>query len=269
MRYAIISDIHGNDTALVAVMKDIEKRDIDRIICLGDTISKGPSGHECVSIVKSNVDASVKGNCDELYTKSLDEIAEAGLKVDYDYYYWVQKQLSLDDINYLRNLPMCCEFTLSGRLVRCFHSSPECVDGKIVCFDNYLEKEKLFHPTQFTTNKRADVVVYGHTHNMSYEKMFGRVLINAGSVGNALNLVEHDNFNSESMGKMTMAEYVILSGEESSEFGEINVEFISVPYNKDEIIAKVTNKETKEVYENEIRFGKYRNPNRIQSLLTK
>jgi len=39
---AIISDIHGNAPALEAVIKEIQKRDINRIFCLGDIIGKGP-----------------------------------------------------------------------------------------------------------------------------------------------------------------------------------------------------------------------------------
>lgn len=36
MKIAIISDIHGNLEALKTTLKDIEKRKVDKIICLGD-----------------------------------------------------------------------------------------------------------------------------------------------------------------------------------------------------------------------------------------
>ena len=42
MRIAIISDIHGNYEALFSVHKDIEKSEVDKIICLGDFIGYGP-----------------------------------------------------------------------------------------------------------------------------------------------------------------------------------------------------------------------------------
>jgi len=38
-KIAIISDIHGNKTALEAVLKDIRLRKIERIFCLGDLTS--------------------------------------------------------------------------------------------------------------------------------------------------------------------------------------------------------------------------------------
>lgn len=35
-KIAIISDVHGNITALNAVLNDIKNRNINKIICLGD-----------------------------------------------------------------------------------------------------------------------------------------------------------------------------------------------------------------------------------------
>ena len=40
-RVAIISDIHGNITALETAIKDIEARNISEIYCLGDCVLKG------------------------------------------------------------------------------------------------------------------------------------------------------------------------------------------------------------------------------------
>jgi predicted phosphodiesterase len=41
VRIAVIADIHGNLPALEAVFVDIERRDVDQIINLGDCVS-GP-----------------------------------------------------------------------------------------------------------------------------------------------------------------------------------------------------------------------------------
>jgi hypothetical protein len=40
---AVISDIHGNAEALKRVLEDIEARQIDRVVCLGDTVGYGPT----------------------------------------------------------------------------------------------------------------------------------------------------------------------------------------------------------------------------------
>lgn len=263
MRYAILSDIHGNLEALKAVVEDIKKENIDRIICLGDTISKGSHGHECVEIVKNMCDAVVCGNNDIKYTKGLDEIAKTTENFDYDYFYWNQRQLTNEDILFLRKLPLCCEFYLSGRLVRCFHATPSDIDKSVFNFEDYETKLQLFAPTENTTNKWADVVVYGHIHHVFYEKLFGRILINAGSVGNSLNIVSDEAKNAPRMPDFTMAEYLVLNGLDGENCGEIGVEIKQVPYNKEKELSSFNNKNLEDVYTNEILNGKYRKHNTI------
>ena len=267
IRYAIISDIHGNMTALEAVMNDIKQQNIDRVICIGDIIGKGPNGHDCVRAVKSICDAVVRGNNDVRYTKSLDEIAGEP-DFDYDYFLWTQKQLKNEDIAYLRALPMCCEFVLSGRLVRCFHAGPHDVDFNVFNFSSYHDKLELFKKTEYTTDATADVVVCGHTHFAGYEKLFGYTLINAGSVGNTLNVISDNELNNIKIADYTMAEYVILTGEDDRNIGEISVEFRNVPYDKQKEIDSYNYFNDKNnVYINEIIFGEYRFPDRIDNAL--
>ncbi len=62
-RTAIVSDIHGNYVALQAVLEDIERCHVDRIVCLGDVIGYGPSPCECLDQV-AEFDFCVLGNHD-------------------------------------------------------------------------------------------------------------------------------------------------------------------------------------------------------------
>ena len=48
MKYGIITDIHNNVTALRAVLKQLDKRSCDKIICCGDIIGIGPNPEETV-----------------------------------------------------------------------------------------------------------------------------------------------------------------------------------------------------------------------------
>lgn len=62
MRYAIVSDIHGNYEALKAVMNDISKKKVNRIISLGDVVGYGPQPHECIKVMMDYKIPSVLGN---------------------------------------------------------------------------------------------------------------------------------------------------------------------------------------------------------------
>ena len=47
---AILSDVHGNIEALQAVLKDIEERKVEKILCLGDLIGYGPDPAACLAL---------------------------------------------------------------------------------------------------------------------------------------------------------------------------------------------------------------------------
>jgi len=64
LRAAIISDIHSNLEALNAVLSQIKKEQIDKIVCLGDIIGYGPKPNECVSLVKEVCAQILLGNHD-------------------------------------------------------------------------------------------------------------------------------------------------------------------------------------------------------------
>ena len=64
MPTAVISDIHGNAEALKTVLADIERRGIQRIICLGDIVGYGPEPLPCVDMVRQKCAWSLMGNHD-------------------------------------------------------------------------------------------------------------------------------------------------------------------------------------------------------------
>ena len=64
MRTALISDIHSNLPALETVLADIDRRGVDRIVCLGDIVGYGPDPIECVDLVAARCEWSLMGNHD-------------------------------------------------------------------------------------------------------------------------------------------------------------------------------------------------------------
>lgn len=62
MRLAVISDIHGNLEAFEAVLSDIDRSDIDRIVSLGDNIGYGPDPEAVIRLLRRRSIPSVVGN---------------------------------------------------------------------------------------------------------------------------------------------------------------------------------------------------------------
>lgn len=124
MRYAVLSDIHGNYEALIAVLRDIDRLaveqrvSIDAMWCLGDIVGYGPEPRECVQRVRELCLHCVAGNHDWAAIGKLDlddftEVAANSAK-------WTSEQLSAQDRIYLRGLP---EVTGSGEFTLT-HGSP-------------------------------------------------------------------------------------------------------------------------------------------------
>jgi len=62
MPIAVISDIHANLEACMAVFADIATRNIAEIICLGDCVGYGPNPEEVVQLVREHAISCVLGN---------------------------------------------------------------------------------------------------------------------------------------------------------------------------------------------------------------
>lgn len=68
MRIAVISDIHGNDTAFQQVLRDMETSRIDATVCLGDNVGYGPEPVQIIRRMQRLKIPCVKGNHEQAVT---------------------------------------------------------------------------------------------------------------------------------------------------------------------------------------------------------
>lgn len=262
-RIAIISDIHGNLEALKSVLDDIKERNINRIFCLGDIIAKGTHQQECVDLVKENCEVIIKGNCDEYFTSDIDLLTKTQSEVDR--IIWNKNKLDEKTRKYLSNLPYCYEFYMSGRFVRLVHAHPEKIDKFAGNIDKIDRLYELFLPSSNTiSDKKADILIYGHIHTPYVQKIYNRMIINVGSVGNAIDVFRNYEKDGD-VKNTTVANYLILSGNfDSKNIDEkISYELVCVPYDIDKELNDNDDNIEFESYEEEIRKGKYRDMTKI------
>jgi predicted phosphodiesterase len=164
-KYAILGDIHSNIEALEVVLKDAESQGVDSYVSVGDIVGYNASPSECLERIRGLDCITVRGNHDHYcsHDECLDDFHPlAANVVD-----WTRKQLTSEQIEYLRNLRM-------SRMVDGFtlvHSTLDMPEKWGYVFDA-LEADANFN-YQTTT-----VCFHGHTHvPVIYEKQ-GRVKIN-------------------------------------------------------------------------------------------
>ena len=264
MKIAIISDIHGNLEALKTTLDDIEKRNVDKIICLGDIIMKGVHSKECVHLIKEKCDVVLRGNCDRHFSEEHEDITNFS-EQEQRRIEWMKNTLSVEDRQYLLNLPYCYEFYMSGSLVRLFHAMPEADNMAVLNVDTIQTKLKMFYPSENTISKNiADVVIYGHIHHPYLDRLYNKTLINVGSVGNSFDAIRNPEKDSDVL-ETTKSNYLIIEGEYGSKEynSEISYQFIRLPYNIEKELEDEYLNIEKENYRFEIEEGKYRNMTKI------
>jgi putative phosphoesterase len=167
VRVAAISDIHGNLPALEAVLADIERDGVDRIVVAGDTIS-GPWPSEVFDLLTDVGALFVRGNVDRLALNGGEgPIGE-----------WSARRLG-------DRRATVAEWPLTIRLV------VEGLGSVLVCHATPTSDEAIYtrvtpedHLALLFGHVDADVVVCGHTH-VQYDRTLsnGLRIVNPGSVG--------------------------------------------------------------------------------------
>ena len=186
-KIAIISDVHGNITALNEVLNDIRKRGIDRIFCLGDSIVKCVHPDLVIDKLREVCDVILIGNTDYAICRP-----EARNKK-----FWSRIKIGEERANFMLNLPVFHEFYMSGHFIRLFHASPFSLQhiynptfsnkGTVYSGVELANAGQLFENTEFLrkteNDKIPDVIGYGHIHTPCLIRYKNKTVFNPGSVG--------------------------------------------------------------------------------------
>ncbi|MBA2287555.1 MAG: metallophosphoesterase family protein [Ktedonobacteraceae bacterium] len=111
MRVAIISDIHGNQVALEAVLDDLAQQPaIDQCIIAGDLCLNGPCPRQVLETVQRLGCPVIKGNVDEeVVTKAPEKSEKKRNTIS-----WTREQIGQVGINYLHGLPTSHRISSTG-----------------------------------------------------------------------------------------------------------------------------------------------------------
>lgn len=217
MQIAIFSDVHANLVALEAVLADIQRRAVDRMVCLGDLAASGPQPHQTVQRLISLQIPVVMGNADAWLLEPKPYSGENALyrKVS-EIDTWCASQLSAEDLDFIRSFQAMIEVPLSGEgSLLCYHGSPHNNTDIIAAGMPDDDLESLLSGFQTL------VMAGGHTHVQMLRRYRESFLINPGSVG----LGYEVDASGETNRNVPWAEYAILAWEA----GNLSMTFRRVP----------------------------------------
>jgi len=102
MKWAVLSDVHGNLEALRAVIKDLREEKAERVVFLGDAVGYGADPNDCLALLEGLTDWVVAGNHDygSVGVTDIDDFNPSARSA----LLWTRDQLSEKSGNYLRRL---------------------------------------------------------------------------------------------------------------------------------------------------------------------
>lgn len=194
MKLGVIADIHGNESALRAVLDDAARYQVDRWWALGDLVLFGPRPAETLDLLLSLPGVGMLSGNTDRYVLTGEQpaphatVADAVGRIDLVERYaamaagigWTRGVLDQAGmLDYLVALPARLHLRLpGGATILGVHASPRADDGPGI--DPGLPDEQLH---SLLTGCGADVVVGGHTHYQT-DRLVGCIrALNPGSTG--------------------------------------------------------------------------------------
>ena len=246
MRYALISDIHGNQPALSAVLADIAaRRDLGAVYHLGDLVGYAPWPDEVVAMlwregipgVAGNYDSTVATGHKHCGCRYEDPRQE---ELSHLSFAWTRAHVSAETRRRLGSLPFRIDLRpLGGHLAG---PSVILLHGNQVLNTVYVSGDR---PDEFLTRmgqgagaRAGDVVCFGHTHIAWHRIVAGVHFVNTGSVGRPK---DGD----------WRAGYAILTLDE----GSVGVEFVRVEYDVEAAAQAILASELPDEFAEYLRTG--------------
>ena len=242
MKYAIISDIHGNLPALQAVLNDAKNQNVSHYLFAGDYCLSGPWPNECMETIKAIPNKTViRGNeekyIEDLVGKDPSKWTDGQMQISY----WNYKNIKQDNREYMLQLPHTADFECNGIPVHMAHSSMTFVgtypfytwnsvvvanrntqpgaDSQQILDEIHSEWDNDSQFQECVSKLDKGIYIFGHAHiQWSYKvKEKDVYLINPGSCGLPLD------------GKKDSMPYTIL---EITDDGKVSIEEKRVPFDK-------------------------------------
>ncbi len=203
MRYALISDIHGNYPALRAILEDVKSANIDKYIFAGDYYMCLPYPNEVIDTVKTCPHSyAVRGNEEDRIDMLSKKDKSTWTDGQFQALYWYYNEISNENRTYLTELPRSIvideyiyvshrssefignvemEMFSTNLLQPIFKNRMLAKEDMITALSEKLDNDTAFHKRLADLND--GVYIFGHTH-IQWHKQYGDTwFINPGSSG--------------------------------------------------------------------------------------
>src|SRR2546423_198138 len=170
MRIAIISDVHANLPALLAVENDL--RAADAVVCLGDLVGYYCHVNESLEFVRGLNPICILGNHDYFLLAGCPASVPEAVKFGVAF---ADRVIASEHRAWLAQLPLTWAGLLDGKSMLAVHGSP----WRPISDYLYADSTKLDELRAFD----FDLIAFGQTHRSLLQEAHRPRLLNPGSIG--------------------------------------------------------------------------------------
>ena len=219
-KIAVLSDIHGNTTALNAVLEDALSLQVDEYWLLGDILMPGTGRKNILeTLADLPITAQVLGNWEYSLWRACHrklEETKPSLRYLLRQCQYIMEEVSQEEIDALQNYPLQIHRQFGDLTIGLSHHLPDKNWGRELI---HLGKQEDFD--RLVTDPACDIAVYGHIHQQLLRYgSGGQLILNPGSIGQPF-------FLSSNLRRDLRAQYMIL---EFDEKGLKDIDFRRVDY---------------------------------------
>lgn len=189
MKFAVITDVHGNARALEAVLAEIDAAgDVSHVYCLGDMIAIGHETNEVLGILFGRDDISmITGNHDEavLALAAGREYPRSHLHV-LAHHQWIADGMDKDFIAKLEKLPRIIREEFSGHGVLFTHYHMENRKTEVPISEDpfsQIVEPNLGNAEKMFSGHDESLICFGHHHPQHFFHNDRTIYLNPGALG--------------------------------------------------------------------------------------
>ena len=219
-KIALLSDIHGNTTALEAVLEDTKRAGVEEYWLLGDVLMPGTGRRHLLNLLEElPITVQILGNWEDSLWRAMKGMLDpsrASHRYLMRHCQYILEEIHPEEIEAMQSLPMQVHREVSGLRVGITHHLPDKNWGRELI---HIGDQKDFD--RLVSNPPCDIAVYGHIHQQFFRYgSGGELILNPGSIGQPF-------FLQANLRKDLRAMYAILEFDES---GLKDVDFRRVSY---------------------------------------
>lgn len=229
-KIALLSDIHGNTTALEAVLEDAKRAGVEEYWLLGDVLMPGTGRRHLLNLLEElPITVKILGNWEDSLWRAMKGMLDpsrASHRYLMRHCQYILEEIRPEEIEAMQSLPMQVHRKVSGLRLGITHHLPDKNWGRELI---HIGDQKDFD--RLVTNPPCDIAVYGHIHQQFFRYgSGGELILNPGSIGQPF-------FLQANLRKDLRAMYAILEFDESG-LKDVDFRWVSYDIEKELQLAK-------------------------------